>query len=318
MLREPLNRVPFNSAAWAGLGATRASILLMFGSAASFAAMSACARGLQGLCDWRVVAATRAVLAFGFTLAVARAVRAPFVWPGPRTLWVRSLVGSAGMLCTFFALTRLPVSRSVTLLNSFPIWVAALSWPVLGLRPTRATILAVACGLLGVQFLARGPDAGGAPPWPAVAAALAASVCTAVVMLGLHRLRTLNPLSIASHFALISSVACLAYVIGSWFMDRSFDPFASSDAGAWALLAGTGLFATLGQIQMTTAFRYGPPDKLAPVGLSQSAFALVLDIALWRQPLDAPLALGMILVLAPGVWLVLRRPAGEPLADPQA
>jgi drug/metabolite transporter (DMT)-like permease len=276
----------------------------MLGSAVTFATMSACARGLHGYCDWRVVAVVRATLAFVFTLAIARTVRVPLVWPGPKTLWVRSLVGCAGMLCTFFALAHLPVSRSVTLLNSFPLWVAILSWPVLGIRPTWAVAGAVMCGLLGVNLLAHG-EATGSAGWGAVLAALAASVSTAVVMLGLHRLRKLHPLAIAVHFAAVSSVVVVLAVVVTSLSGSQLDPFELSTARPWLLLAGVGVCATLGQILMTSAFRYGPPDRLAPVGLSQSAFALIYDLVFWNHPLDATLLGGMALVLLPGVWLVL-------------
>src|SRR5262245_43387438 len=68
--------------------------LLMLASAASFATMSACSHALAQRCDWRLVAVSRGGIAFALTawLARARGIRVLFRWP--KTLWMRSVVGS--------------------------------------------------------------------------------------------------------------------------------------------------------------------------------------------------------------------------------
>src|SRR5205823_3428063 len=104
-------------------------------------------------CDWRLTALARSSLAFLVTAAIARrrAVRLLFHWP--RTLWVRSAVGSLSMLFTFYALAHLPIATAVTLTNTFPLWVTLLAWPVLGARPTAAVGLALVSAILGVVLI---------------------------------------------------------------------------------------------------------------------------------------------------------------------
>lgn len=288
----------------------RWAYLLMFGSAIAFATMSACASALKTHCDWRLVAAARAALAFVVTWPIAKALGVPIIWRAPRTLWMRSIVGSIGMVCTFFALTHLPVSGSVTLQNTFPLWVALLSWPVLGVRPTAGSWLAVATGLAGIAMIAlsnthseRKVD----HVELATFLALVGSLTAAIVMLGLHWLRGVHPLAIAVHFGGISTIACTAYMVMTIWLDRPLDAFAANDVTTWLLLAGMGVFAALGQILMTTAFQHGMPDRLSVIGLSQSVFALGYDLLLWNHPVDGWLIGGMIAVLAPGAWLVAHR-----------
>src|SRR5581483_7216375 len=91
---------------------------------------------LKDACDWRLVALVRAILAFGFALGLARLSGAELVLWRPRALWLRGCASSTSLLCTFFALTQLPTSEVLTLTNTFPIWVAFLSWPLLRQRPT--------------------------------------------------------------------------------------------------------------------------------------------------------------------------------------
>ena len=293
----------------------RWAYLLMFGSAMAFATMSACASALKTHCDWRLVAAARAGLALVVTWPIAMALGVPLIWRASQTLWVRSITGSIGMVCTFFALTHLPVSGSVTLQNTFPLWVALLSWPVLGVRPTSGSWLAVAVGLGGIGMIAlSNTHATRASDHVELATflALVGSLTSAIVMLGLHRLKGMHPLAIAVHFGGISTIACVGYMLLTMWLDRPLGDFAASDVTTWLLLAGMGVFAALGQILMTTAFQHGLPDRLSVIGLSQSVFALGYDLLLWHHPLDAWLIGGMIAVLAPGVWLVAHRVGGKP------
>ena len=85
-------------------------------------------------CDWQTVAVFRAgiVAVLAVVIALATGVKLVF-WPW--RLWLRSISGSCSMLCTFYAFDKLPVADVFTLTNTFPIWVALLSWPLYGHSP---------------------------------------------------------------------------------------------------------------------------------------------------------------------------------------
>jgi drug/metabolite transporter (DMT)-like permease len=295
----------------------RGAYLLMLMSAAAFATMSACSHGLSQRCDWRFIAVARGGIAFGLTawLAHLGGVRVVFRWPA--TLWMRSLVGSFSMLFTFYALSKLPVATAVTMFNTFPIWVTLLAWPVLGERPTAAFALALASGIAGVVLVEHGKavaeGAAGssiiASVRPAIAAALLAAVCTAVVMLGLHRLRYIHSLAIVVHFSAVATIVCTAFaaVTPLLFPDWPLDWSALADPVTLSLLAAVGGLATVGQITMTRAFGLGRPQGLAVVGLTQVVFALGFDLAIWSYHPDVMEMAGLVLILAPVAWLVGRR-----------
>src|SRR5437660_3618191 len=158
-----------------------------------FTAMGELTHALKASCPWQVIACFRAALVFVFVAVVTRAQGKRVFVLGSPTLWVRSIAGSLSMVCTFYALTRLPVSATLTLTNMFPLWVALLSWPLLRERPPGAVWLAIASGCAGV-WLIQEPHFGEGDL--AIAAAAAASLFTAVAMLGLHRLRELDPQTI--------------------------------------------------------------------------------------------------------------------------
>src|SRR5205085_707737 len=151
-------------------------------------------------------AIVRAALALILAALLVRASGARFVFFRPRTLWLRSVAGSLSLVSFFFALTRLPPSEVLTMSNMFPIWVALLSWPMLGESPSGRVWLSVGSGVAGVVLIQQPHFAEGNF---ATLVALAASFFTAVAMLGLHRIREVAPPAIVTHFSAVSILFCI-------------------------------------------------------------------------------------------------------------
>ena len=157
--------------------------------------------GGDGDCDWRIVALGRGMLAFVISLTLALLCGARLVLWRPGVLWTRSVAGSLSLLCTFYAFSKLPPAEVLTLTNTFPIWVAILSWPLLHVRPGWSVWLAAACGVGGIVLI-RQPHYDASPATQvAVPLALAAAFSSSVAMLGLHRLKQFHPWAIVAHFS---------------------------------------------------------------------------------------------------------------------
>src|SRR5262245_14376974 len=154
-----------------------AAYLWMLASAGTFTVMGVIAHALAGRCPWPVVALARTMLAFFFAVLLAYRGNVQLAVWRPGSLWMRSIAGSCSLLLTFYALPRLPIATTLTLTNMSPIWIALLSWPMLGHRPSAGVWFAAVTGVCGV-FLIQRPEASGETA-AAVAAALA-SGCTAV------------------------------------------------------------------------------------------------------------------------------------------
>ncbi|MBX9628420.1 MAG: DMT family transporter [Gemmataceae bacterium] len=282
---------------------TRPYVWMLAGSFA-FAVMAEFAHVLNRSCDWQAVAVARAGLVALFAGVIAAAARAKLVFLRPRRLWVRSLAGSGSMVFTFYAFGRLPAADVLTLTNTFPIWVAVLSWPLTGRPPSRAMVLAILAGVVGVVLVEQPHlEAGNA----GVYAALIAAVLTAVAMLGLHSLRGVDPRAIVVHFSVVATVVCsVAYLVGP----RRHDPAGLLGADVLLQLAGMAAAATVGQFCLTMAFGAGTPARVSVVGLTQIVMALGFDAWLWGRAVDAVAVAGTLLVIAPTAWL-LTHPAGQ-------
>jgi drug/metabolite transporter (DMT)-like permease len=287
-------------------------VWMLCGSLA-FALMGSLAHVLGAWCDWQAIAVARSVLPLVLVALLAAWGGVKFAVWKPGTLWVRSLAGSVSMMCTFFALTRLPVSDVFTLTNMFPLWVAVLSWPLLNERPPALVWLSIACGAVGVVLIQQPHFAAGNF---ATLVALAGSFFTAVAVLGLHRLRDVDVRAIVVHFsavALLCGTAC--------FFVFEHGPVPQVRLNGWAvlLLGGVGVSATVGQLFLTKAFAAGPPDRVSVVGLTQVVFAALVDVLLFERRFQPEALLGMALILAPTAWLMLRWPAaGAPWPGEQA
>ena len=254
-------------------------------------------------CDWRYVTAARTSLAFLFALGLTLSAGVRPVVFRPGVLWMRSIAGSTGLLCAFYALTHLPISTALTLSNTVPVWVTLLAWPLLGQRPQARVWAAVGTGLWGVVLIQRPDVAGG---WLAGSLALFSAVCTAVAMIGLNKLGATDARAVVTHFSGVSTVFALLFLAATAGGEGTLD--VPRDPATLTLLVGVGLAGTAGQIFMTRAFALGSPPRVSVVGLTQIVFALVYDLLVWRRPLDRLTAVGILLVAAPAAWLMLHNP----------
>jgi drug/metabolite transporter (DMT)-like permease len=286
--------------------------------AASFSVMSFLTHRLSGSCQWELIALWRTGVALVLTLLLTQVTGTQLVLWRPRTLWVRSFAGSVALLANFYSMTHYSITEVLALSNMFPLWVAVLSWPVLGERPRWDALLAVVCGVAGVLVLqqAAKPDQRGDPTeaihWLPVITAVIASFASAIAMLGLHRLKGVDERAIVAHFSGVSLLFCLAaYTV------RPEAPASS----AWMLPANLatlftlGVAATAGQLFLTKAFASGPPAQVSVVGLTQIGFSMLLEAICEGRQFSATTLCGLALVVAPTAWVMTHRHSDEQPAD---
>jgi len=281
--------------------AARAYLWMLWGAFA-FAFMGALGHLAGERCSWQLVALARTSLALVFTLVFALATGTKLFFWRPATLWVRSLSGSIGLLCSFYALTHLPISTSLTLSSTVPIWTALLAWLLLGYRPTAQIWVAIAAAVVGVILIQRPYVSGGNL---AGLAALGHAFFWAVGMIGLNRLSGIDARAIVTHFAGVSTCVGLAFFLLSG-VDLGYEIL--DDKMLLAMLVGVGVMGTIGQLGMTRAFALGHPSKVAVVGLTQIVFACLFDVIIWKHRFDALTITGILLVIAPTAWLLRHNP----------
>ena len=271
----------------------------MLASAAAFSVMAICTKALAGTCPWQVIAVFRAGLAMVFAGLLTWQAGAQFVVFRPKTLWMRSLAGSVSLLCGFYAMTHADISEVLVVTNMYPLWVAVLSWPLLREFPSLEVWVAILLSIAGLCLME--------PPQAvegklAFAAALLSAFTSGIALIGLHKLKQLDPRAIVTHFSgvamLLSLAACFVFPLQG---TTTVSP------RLVLLLLGVGLSATAGQLFLTKAFTTGNAARVSVVGLSQVAIVMLLEILIWRRTFSSQALLGMGLVVAPTAWMMLRR-----------
>jgi drug/metabolite transporter (DMT)-like permease len=288
----------------------------MLGGCVCFSVMAALAHAAAARCDWQTVAFCRGFLVLVFVGTYSVLTGTKLVLFRPRRLWIRSFAGSTSLVMAFYALGRLEASTVVTLTNTFPVWVAVLSWPVLGVLPSARVWFAVLGGVLGV-YLIQMPHGG--EDDVAILVALASAAATSVAMIGLHKLKGVNPNAVVVHF---SAVATLASTSAFFLFERRPGSVPFYDPQVLWLLLGVGLSASVGQMLLTRAFAHGEPSKVSVVGLSQVVFTLLIDVVISHHEVTLTALVGTLLILAPTAWVMLERrrkpaPEGPPGSSPE-
>jgi drug/metabolite transporter (DMT)-like permease len=295
--------------------------LWMLSGCVSFTVMNTLVHALRDTCDWQVIALFRTGLALMFAVGLAMAGGVRLVFLRPATLWMRSVAGSVSLVCCFFAMTREgPVSNVLAITNIFPLWVALLSWPMMGLRPGPSLLLSVVTAISGVLLIHAPAVEGGLSLFDlsdgaalATLAALVASVATAVAMLGLNRLRWIDTRAVVAHFSGVGLLCCcgaLACLESRNPLEELATPF------VLLMLLGVGIAATAGQLCLTKAFTIGVPARVSVVCLTQVVLTLLVDVSVFEAKFTPLNLLGMVLVLVPTAWVLLQtrrgtRPAVE-------
>src|SRR5207302_2598542 len=122
----------------------------------------------------------------------------------------------------------------LTLTNTFPIWVALFSWPLLGEPPSARVWFAVVSGVAGVVLIQQPHFAEGNF---ASLVALASSISTSFAMIGLHRLHMIDVRAIVVHFSAVGVLFCLASLL---LFERTATPDVVFDEWLLLMLLGVG------------------------------------------------------------------------------
>ncbi|MEK7833028.1 MAG: DMT family transporter [Acidobacteriota bacterium] len=276
----------------------RTAYFHMLWASLAFAVMAAVSHLAGERCDWQLVVVARAAVAFVFAFIIAKLFGVKLVVFGSRTLWVRSLAGSTGMLCNFYALAHLPVSDTLTLMNTAPIWVTLFLWLVFKQKPTAGIAVAVSASVIGIVLIQQPHFQDGKF---ACLMALCGAFCTSIAMLGLNRLQHIDPRAIVVHFSAVASIATTLFL----FITNRKDYLAQLNSGSLLLLVLVGMAGVAGQIGMTMAFAKGQASQISVVALSQILFGLVFDVLFWNHALNVVSLFGMVLVIVPTAWLIL-------------
>lgn len=204
----------------------------------------------------------------------------------------RSLAGTLGLLCNFYALGQLNLSDANMLNKLSPFFAILFSALILGEKPNIVQIACVAFAFLGSVFIIK-PGFENVPLIPALAGAAggmgAGLAYTFVRKLGV---KGENSKRIIFYFSASSCLICLPFFI------FDFAPMSLLQT-AYLILAGT--FACIGQLGITKAYLCAPAKEISVYDYTQVVFAAILGFLVFGDVPDILSITGYTLICGAGI-----------------
>ncbi|MFC4168009.1 DMT family transporter [Teichococcus aestuarii] len=284
------------------LAARRRAILCVMGAALTFALAAVAVKLLGGAIPVMQVILFRNLFAIPVLLALALATAPPggrsavLATRNPWSHVQRIVYGLIGMFGSFYGYVHLPLATVTALGFTMPLFLTALSIPLLGEKVGWRRCSAVLVGFAGVLLMLRPGFGGGALPGGAVAAVLAGAVAWALAMITIRRMGAQGEsgAAIVLWFAIGGSVVGAAAAIPGWVWPTP---------AQWGLLAAVGLVSALAQLLMTAAYRSGETTLIAPFEYSGILWTMTLGILVWGERPDGWDFAGIAVLVASGLYI---------------
>lgn len=270
----------------------------MVSAAFCFATMSCIAHGFRGEAPWPLVTLARISVTCLFMHVLVRARGIPLVvWD--RALWWRAAFGAGGLVCNFYALSRLPVTDVVTIMSTTPIWVMVILAAYYR-KPMPAGLWAHAALAAGGVYIMNRPafDTAAVP----LLIACGGAVIIAGAKVALSRCAHVHPAAVVTHYATFSTGVALVLTLT---VPDANVAAASTAPGLWWWMLPMGMAGTMAQMLLTQAYGRGSTSMVALVSLSQIPFAALYDRLVWGYSFDGWKVAG-ILIIACAITLSIR------------
>jgi drug/metabolite transporter (DMT)-like permease len=218
-------------------------------------------------------------------------------WPGHL---LRSLTGLSAMYCFFYAIARLDLAQAVLLNFSAPLYIAPIAWLWLGEAITGRLMLSAVIGFAGVALILR---PGTAPFSTDAAIGALSGLLAAIAMVSLRSMAPSEPpVRAVVYFSAIGTVVSAVPLIWAWETPAPF---------TLLIMGAAGVFATLGQILLTTGYLLAPAAGVAPYTYSTVIFAALIGWILWHEVPGLMSTAGALLVCVAGILAVARAKAPQ-------
>ncbi len=237
-------------------------------------------------------------------LAVHGQLRSGLKAHSPRAHIWRGIMGTSAMAMSFAGLAVLPLSEVMAIQYTMPLFMVILAALLLGETVRKVRLTAVGLGMIGVLIIL----------WPRLSAfseetvdprlavgamiVLAGTLCAAFAQVSVRRMvATENTSAIVFWFSIMSTCLALFTLPFGWVVPSTT---------ATLLLVGSGLIGGVGQVLVTSAYRYADASVIAPFEYASMLFAVAIGYVFFSEVPTLGMMAGAALVIAAGVLVILR------------
>ena len=216
----------------------------------------------------------------------------------------RGALALAGSLSGYYALGHMPLADFYAAVFTAPLFITALSAAIAQERVDRPRWLAVGFGFLGILVMVR-PGSGTAGL--ATAAALSGAFFYALSVLLVRRMSNTESTAAFAVYGTLVSIGCTGAAL----------PFVlvSPTGVHLSLFALAGVTMGCALLLVFGAFRRAPAAVLAPFQYSQMVWGVLFGLLLFNEHPDHMVALGSLMVIASGLYILHRETRTMPMAE---
>lgn len=208
---------------------------------------------------------------------------------------LRGLLLVGGAYAFFLGLRVLPLAEATSLIFAAPIFIAALSVPLLGEHVGWRRWAAVIVGFAGMLIIVR---PGAAAFQPASLFVVATAMIYAVGMISARWIGRGDDV-----WTMMFYIVLFPLVFSALFVFMIWQPPRLSDLPLFLLLA---VFGSLGMTLITQAFRLAPAAIVAPFEYTALIWASLLGWLVWSEIPGLWTYAGAGVIIASGIYIVVR------------
>ena len=211
-------------------------------------------------------------------------------WTGVRTISA-VITGVMG----FYAFSKLPMAQCYAIFFAMPILITLLAIPILGEKIGPRRGIAVIVGLIGVIIVLR---PGQVDLGLGHLAALGAATFGAMTSVIVRKIGNDERSVVLMLYPMVAS-----FVLMGLALPFVYVPMPVAHLGLLAVMALLGLIASA---LVIAAYRTAPAIVVAPMQYSQIIWAVVYGYVFFGESLDIYTAIGTAVIVASGIYIVLR------------
>ena len=205
----------------------------------------------------------------------------PYLGKRKGLLVIRGIAGFFSISCGFYTLGHLPLLDATVLFQLAPLFVLPLSAFLLNERARPMEMILMIVGFLGILLIAKPTH--GVFSFPALVG-IAGSVCTAVVFIIIRELRHTDRSSVnVMYFGIVSLAGSTPNSILNLHELSLF---------LLLIIGITGIFASLAQWLMSTAYQYERANRIAMLNFVGVPLAALFGYLFWNERPDALTIMG--------------------------